>query len=113
MSLRRQFLPGFTRVRTATMNWCIRPEWHERLLGEGSPDWFALAEEQRAHCIKRGEGRIIWRIDLNQETPVFLKAFETASTVPSLLRNFLFGSPPWREETALSRAEGRNIPSPR
>jgi len=94
-------------VRDGRGHWCVREEWRERLLGAGAPDWFHLDEDSRAEPVKRGRGRAVWRVGLD-ESVVFAKLLRTGNLLERVKARILGGAAE-REWRAACEAERRGV----
>ena len=96
------------RVRAGRADWCLRESWRDRLVGPGTPDWFALQGDPRAQQVKPGHLRAVWRVALADRV-VFAKVAHAGRFLERLKWLFL-GGPGEREWRVTRRAESRGVP---
>lgn len=99
--------PAVERCHIGGTTWGVDSTWKERLLTAGGPDWFALAGDARAECLKRGEGRGTWRVRLGDITLV-AKVFDAPGWFEAIRRR-LSGTPAAREWSAAREALRRGV----
>ncbi len=91
--------------------WWVRRGHGSLVVGREAPNWFALADDPRAVCVKAGEQRSAYRIEVAGE-PVFAKSFDDPrSALLGSIRRRLRITPAEREWRNTRRAEALGVPA--
>ena len=107
-SSRRAGSDALIRTTIGADAWLLRRGWEARLLGPGSPDWFALEEEPRATRVKAGRLRMVWAVPVDAYT-VYAKVAEHPGWIRGLKRLVAAGAAE-REMRACVAAAARGLP---
>ncbi|MCH7592564.1 MAG: hypothetical protein IH989_07295, partial [Planctomycetes bacterium] len=96
-------------VRHHDAQWEVVADWREDLLGSAAPDWFALEQDARATCFKKGYRRSVWRVAWNGKV-VFAKITDASEdSIRNRLKGWLIGSQAQREWRACRKAASRGV----
>lgn len=97
------------KARYNDARWEVVADWRDDLLGTKAPDWFALEQDSRATCVKKGYRRSVWRVAWNGKT-VFAKAVDASEdSIRNRLKGWLIGSQARREWRACRKAASRGV----
>jgi len=105
--------PSLERVRITDVAWTVVFGQRDRILGDGTPNFFALDRDPNATRIKSGRRRTIWRIVSDGDGSLICKVYHDGGILQRL-GSTLMGTRAGREfETALAATQaGVPVPEP-
>ncbi len=97
-----------TQEDSRSVKWRVQSQWQQKISGPGSPDWFHLNTSYTARIVKQGQGRVVWRVKLGNES-VYAKVAAPTRWFDRI-KIMLAGSIAMREWRSLLAADSQGVP---
>jgi len=104
-------MSAYEGIQVPNVHWEVRREWRERLFASGTPSWFDLEKDDRAQCVKIGDGRSTWKVRIGDDLHVYVKLFGRSESFFDILKILLGRSAPQRERRSADSAFERAVPA--